>query len=778
MASNPSVHAGLQRALRAANDHALQHRHEYVTLEHLLLSLLQEPHVATVVQQCEGHVGDMCQRLDQFLQRRIPSLAEDAAVGSPQQTVDLERVLNNTAIHAISSEMSELDGRHVLVQILEEPDSFASYVMRLEGLSPLVLKQVLSGMHGEPFHGDPMESEPPEDLGGDSMAPEMGDSEAPSPRGHPLTAYTTDLVAQAREGFIDPLVGREREVARVIQILGRRRKCNPLLVGEPGVGKTAIAEGLALHIAEDRVPGFLADTPVYALDLGGILAGTKYRGQFEQRLKGVLKSLPDGAILFVDEIHTLVGAGSTQGGSLDASNLLKPLLANGRLRCMGATTYQEYKGGLEREPAFARRFQTVDIEPPSEEQAVEILRGLQERYEQHHRVTYTPESIEAAVALAHKHLTDRFLPDTAIDLIDEAGSAKRAHTPAAPEAAPEDGTEGDSPTGTIDVVDIETTVSRMAKIPPASVSSDDRQALRSLESDLRQVIFGQDEAVERLASAVQLARAGLRADSKPVGSFLFCGPTGVGKTELARQLATHLGVPCERFDMSEYGEAHSLSRLIGSPPGYVGYDRGGLLTDAIRQHPHCVLLLDEIEKAHPDLFHLLLQVMDHAQLTDNSGKRADFRHVTLIMTSNLGVRDAARSTVGFGDHSGDMASATKAAVERAFSPEFRNRLDATIQFGPLSKGTMERIVKKSLNELQALATTKSVNLQFDDSVVSYLTDKGFEPTMGARPLARLIEQQIKLPLAKLMLFEHSSGKADSLTVRVQEEGNTLTLASA
>ncbi len=600
-----------------------------------------------------------------------------------------------------------------------------------------------------------------------SLGDGADDEEEGGQKRDPLEAFTTPLVQAAAEGRIDPLIGREREVQRTIQVLCRRRKNNPVFVGEPGVGKTAIAEGLALRIHEGKVPKVLEDAEIYLLDMGALLAGTKYRGQFEERLKGVMKRLEqeEEAILFIDEIHTIVGAGATSGGSMDASNILKPALASGKVRCIGSTTYKEYKASFDRDRALARRFQKIDVDEPSLEDTIAILEGLASRYEEHHDVKYEPEALEAAAKLAQKHIVDRHLPDKAIDVIDEAGAVDRMRDDA-------------ERTHRVTVDDVETVVSRMAKVPTETVSASDRDAISELEPELRKVIFGQDDAIERLVSAIKLSRAGLRAPDKPIGSFLFSGPTGVGKTELAKQLARVLGVEFIRFDMSEYSERHTVSRLIGAPPGYVGFDQGGLLTDKVRKHPYSVVVLDEVEKAHPDLFNILLQVMDHAKLTDNNGREADFRNVILIMTTNAGASDVAQKTIGFGASEGVDASKANKAIERTFAPEFRNRLDAIILFSGLPPEIIERVARKEVDILAKQIADKGVMVELTDDAVTWLAAHGYQPEFGARPMARLVEQSIKRPLADAMLFgELKDGGTAKVVVKDDELTLELTAAA-
>ena len=727
--AGPVIAKELQGTLHNARAIARQHRHEYLTLEHLLLALLDDTKAKEALLACGADLRALRKELDAFLTEDMPPLPDDIDDDEPHQTIGVERVLQKALIHAISSEMSKVDGAGVLVQLMGERESHAAYLIQQQGLSQFDLKQYVS-------HGVTPDSD------GSLDGQEDGeDADEEGGKKDPLEAYTTALVALAAEGEIDPLIGRDAEIERTIQVLCRRRKNNPILVGEPGVGKTAIAEGLARRIHEGSVPAVLSGAEIYRLDMGGMIAGTKYRGQFEERLKGVMRRLEEteGAILFIDEIHTIVGAGATSGGTMDASNILKPALQSGRLRCIGATTYPEFKASFERDRALGRRFQKIDVGEPTVEDTVLILQGLKGHYEAHHGVIYDDGSLEAAAKLAQKHIVDRHLPDKAIDVIDEAGAFDRMRA------------EGER-LGRVSVADIERVVSRMARIPEQSVSARDRDHLRSLDSELKAVIFGQDEAIETLASAIKLARAGLRAADKPIGSFLFSGPTGVGKTELAKQMARVLGVEFIRFDMSEYAERHSVSRLIGAPPGYVGFDQGGLLTDRVRKHPYSVIVLDEIEKAHPELFNILLQVMDHAKLTDNNGREADFRNVILIMTTNAGAREMSAKTIGFGGKGAIETSKAKAAVERTFSPEFRNRLDSWILFGGLPEEVIRKVVDKEVKLLAAQVEEKGVKIELSDEALAWLAEHGYDPLFGARPMARLIESSIKRPLAEAMLF--------------------------
>jgi ATP-dependent Clp protease ATP-binding subunit ClpA len=763
MAQNgPSIAKELQEALRLAFTEAEKSRHEYVTLEHVLLGLLDDPGVSEAITACGGDTKRVRRSLNEFLDGEMEKVPEDAEI-QVQQTLGVRRVLQRAAIHVVSSDQEVIRGSSVLVQMFNEEESYAVYLLEREGLNAFDLKRFVS--HGVRPEGMGDDDEGSAESQGEVDEDAEGEGD---PKRDPLQAFTTDLVAEAEAGRIDPLIGRKEELQRTMQVLCRRRKNNPIYVGESGVGKTAIAEGLALAIHEGQVPQVLANARIFSLDMGALLAGTKFRGQFEERLKGVIKRLeeqPD-AILFIDEIHTIVGAGATSGGSMDASNILKPALAGGRLRCIGSTTYQEYKH-IERDRALARRFQKVEVKEPSLEDAVKILHGLRSRYEEHHDVKYDDDAVEASATLAAKHINERFLPDKAIDVLDETGAYDRLR----PEA---------ERTHRVTVTDVESVISRMARIPEKSVSSSDRERLMTLEKDLRRVIFGQDEAVAKLTSAIRLARSGLRQDQKPIGSFLFAGPTGVGKTELAKQLALALGVELLRYDMSEYSERHTVSRLIGAPPGYVGFDQGGLLTDAVRNHPHSVVVLDEIEKAHPDLFNILLQVMDHATLTDNNGRKADFRNVILILTTNAGAFEMNRGNIGFDTKLGAApkreVDETKArgAIERTFSPEFRNRLDAWILFSSLPRDVILKVVDKELDLLQALLVDKDVTLTITDEARAWLADNGYDPAFGARPMARLIEDKLKKPLAEALIFG-SLAKGGAVAVKRSADGKGLEL---
>jgi ATP-dependent Clp protease ATP-binding subunit ClpA len=724
MPESPQVSHDLNQSFQRAFDLAKARRHEDVALEHLLLALLDDAHAARTLKGCGVKLDALRADLEAILGKVFEAVPADETF-QPHSTLGFVRVVERALVHAFSSGQKTLRGGELLPAFLEEEASHARQLLERHGVKRLALLKVLS--HGPAGPKGTAKEQPAEE------------EEAGAVAVNPLEAYATDLVARAAAGRLDPLVGREAELTRMAQVLCRRRKNNPLLVGEPGVGKTAIVEGLARRIHEGTVPEPLKAARIYALDLGALLAGSRYRGDFEERLKAVLKALGDqpGAILFVDELHTLVGAGATSGGAMDAANLLKPALASGELRCIGATTFQDLKGSLDRDRALSRRFQVVEVNEPSVEDALGVLQGLKSAYETHHGVTYSAEGLEAAVRLAAKHLPERKLPDSALDVVDEAGAAQKL----LPKKAR---------VKKIGPAEIEAVVARMARVPVASVSADDREALASLEAALRAQIFGQDPACEAVASAIKLARSGLRDPLKPMGCFLFAGPTGVGKTELSKQLAKALGIAFLRFDMSEYQEKHAVARLIGAPPGYVGYEEGGLLTDAIRKQPHAVLLLDELEKAHPDLFGVLLQVMDHAALTDSHGRSADFRHTVLVMTTNVGARELSARQVGFAE-AGARRSAS-GPIEKAFSPEFRNRLDAILQFAPLGRAEMERVADKHLRELETQLAEKAVTLTCTPKARAWLADKGYDPAFGARPMARLIERELRRPLAEALLF--------------------------
>jgi ATP-dependent Clp protease ATP-binding subunit ClpA len=725
--ATPLIAKELQASFRLAIAEAKRMRHEYLTLEHLLLALLKDAKTRQVLSSCGANLPRLQKRLEQFLEETVERLPAGVEA-EPQQTMGVERVLQRAAIHALSAEQKVIDGGDVLAAMFREDESHALYLLQQEGLTRLDVLNFIS-------HGVPKE-------GSNEGGGEQEEDDGGGPQRDPLDAYTTNLNLEAKQGHIDPLIGRTLELERTIHVLCRRRKNNPLYVGETGVGKTAIAEGLALKIHEGKVPDVLKDAVIYALDMGALLAGTKFRGQFEERLKGVLKALHKqrNAILFIDEIHTVVGAGATNSGSMDASNLLKPALASGRMRCIGSTTYQEYKGAFERDRALSRRFQKIEIGEPTVEETVQILEGLKTRYEAHHRVVYDPEALRAAAELSAKHLNDRFLPDKAIDVIDEAGAGDRLRALS-------------DRKGRVNIDDIERVISKMAKIPQKTVSASDRVQLQSLERELKAVIFGQDNAIAELTAAIKLSRSGLRDPERPIGSFLFSGPTGVGKTELAKQLARVMGVDFLRYDMSEYSEKHTVSRLIGAPPGYVGFEQGGLLTDAVRKSPYAVVVLDEIEKAHPDLFNILLQVMDHATLTDNNGRKADFRNVVVILTTNAGAREMSEKIMGFGDSKGSLDTArAKAAIERTFTPEFRNRLDAWIPFSGLSAEVILKVVDKEVRLLQKQLEEKKVTLSLTPAARSWLAEHGYDPHFGARPMARLVDNVLKKPLAEALLF--------------------------
>ncbi len=753
-----SITKELESSLRLAFAEAKARRHEHVTLEHLLYALLRDPVATRILRACGARLPELKRDLEQHLQDSQAQLP-DGFDRDPEQTRAFQRVLERAAMQVQSSGKETIDAGSVLVALFRERDSHALYLLEKQGVTRLDLLRFIS--HGALKVRDESGLRPHTGDEDELHAQPQGDDEDGGLADDPLAAYCVDLIQRAAEGRIDPLVGRKNELERTMQVLCRRRKNNPIYVGEAGVGKTALAEGLAVAIHEQKVPEILKAAPLYALDLGALLAGTKFRGQFEERLKAVVKALARkaGAILFIDEIHMLVGAGATSGGSMDASNLLKPALANGELRCIGSTTFSDFKASFDRDKALARRFQKIEVLEPSRDEAVQILQGLKSRYEEHHGVSYSDPALEAAVDLSAKHLVDRHLPDKAIDVIDEAGALQRMKP--ANERVP-----------VIGIPEIEQVVAKIARIPPRSVSSDDKTALKSLAPELKKVVYGQDPAIEALASAILLSRSGLGSPTRPIGSFLFSGPTGVGKTELAKQLGRIMGVPLIRFDMSEYMEKHTVSRLIGAPPGYVGFDQGGLLTDAIRKQPHAVLLLDEIEKAHPDVFDILLQVMDHATLTDNNGRQSDFRHVVLIFTTNAGARDMTAARVGFGtgtrsymvagtklgekvasfDLDSGAGGDAKKAIERAFSPEFRNRLDGWIAFSSLPMEVVERIVDKQIDELRVQLREKSVELELLPEARKWLADHGFSPQFGARPMARLLQTALKKPLAERILF--------------------------
>ena len=738
----------LNEAFRGARDD----QHEFITVEHLLLALLNSPEVIGILRACGGNLERLAQELAEFIDESTPRLrGEDGESTTSQPTLGFQRALHRAVSHVQSSGKKEVTPANVLVAVFAERQSHAVYLLESQEITRYDVVRHIS--HGVP--------KVPDGVPGKDQAGAGTDGRDDAPQATPLEQFTTNLNQLARDGGIDPLIGREAEIERTIQILCRRRKNNPLYVGEAGVGKTAMAEGLARLIVEERVPEVLSACTLYALDMGSLIAGTKYRGDFEKRLKGVvaeLRKIP-GAILFIDEIHTVIGAGAASGGVMDASNLIKPVLANGDLRCIGSTTYTEFRGVFEKDRALARRFQKIDIVEPTVQETVEILQGLRSRFEEHHDVEYVDEALQAAAELSSRHINDRHLPDKAIDVIDEAGASIRLM----PEAEREK---------IVSVERVQHIVARMARIPPKSVSASDRDVLSHLERDLKLVIFGQDPAIGALASAIKMSRSGLGDELRPVGSFLFYGPTGVGKTEVTRQLALTMGVELVRFDMSEYMERHTVSRLIGAPPGYVGFDQGGLLTEAIARNPHCVLLMDEIEKAHPEVFNLLLQVMDHGILTDNNGRKADFHNVIIVMTTNAGAQEASRASVGFTlqDHSSDAME----VIKRMFSPEFRNRLDAIIKFDALDERSIARVVDKLIVELEAQLDKNEVTIELEPSARDWIARRGYDQKMGARPMARVIQEHIKRPLAEELLFG-SLREGGHVRVDVGKDGDSLVL---
>jgi len=739
----------LEFTLNQAFKSAREKQHEFMTIEHLLLALLDNPTAAQVLRACGADIDALRGDIDSFLEETTPLIVDDDS-RETQPTLGFQRVLQRAVFHVQSSEKKEVTGANVLVAIFSEQESQAVFFLDRQNITRLDVVNFIS-------HG--ISKVPSDESGEGGAEPGTADAETAEEREESaLETYASNLNEEAKRGKIDPLIGRQAEVERTIQILCRRRKNNPLFVGEAGVGKTAIAEGLAKKIVDGEVPDVLAECSLYALDMGGLVAGTKYRGDFEKRLKAVLADLKrqPNAILFIDEIHTVIGAGAASGGVMDASNLIKPVLASGELRCIGSTTYQEYRGIFEKDRALARRFQKIDVNEPSVEETIAILKGLKSRFEEHHQIKYSSRALRAAAELADKYVNDRHMPDKAIDVIDEAGAANQL-LPASKRRK------------SVSVSYVERVVAKIARIPPRKVSTSDTEALKNLQRDLQMVVFGQDAAIDALSAAIRMSRSGLGTDQKPVGSFLFAGPTGVGKTEVTRQLARVLNLELIRFDMSEYMERHTVSRLIGAPPGYVGFDQGGLLTEEINKHPHSVLLLDEIEKAHPDVFNLLLQVMDHGTLTDNNGRKADFRNVIIIMTTNAGASEAARASIGFKtqDHSSDAM----AVIQKMFTPEFRNRLDAIIQFNGLDQSTMLNVVDKFLFELEQQLEEKRVSLSVDSNVREWLAEKGHDPKMGARPMARVIQEFIKKPLAEELLFGRLSqgGK-----IRIAVEDDELT----
>ncbi|NAZ36521.1 ATP-dependent Clp protease ATP-binding subunit ClpA [Rubellimicrobium sp. CFH 75288] len=732
----PSFSPTLEQSIHAALALANAKRHELATLEHLLLALTDEPDAARVMRACSVDLAELRKNLEDFINDDLSTLVTDVEGSEAVPTAAFQRVIQRAAIHVQSSGRSEVTGANVLVAIFAERESNAAYFLQEQDMTRYdAVNFIAHGVAKDPAYG---ESRPVTGTGSAKKAEEEK-AEAGEDKDSALAKYCVDLNQKSRKGDVDPLIGREHEVERCIQVLCRRRKNNPLLVGDPGVGKTAIAEGLAWKIVHGEVPEVLSGATIFSLDMGALLAGTRYRGDFEERLKAVVSELeghPD-AVLFIDEIHTVIGAGATSGGAMDASNLLKPALQGGKLRCMGSTTYKEFRQHFEKDRALSRRFQKIDVNEPSVEDSVKILKGLKPYFEDHHGIKYTAEAIRAAVELSARYINDRKLPDKAIDVIDEAGAAQHL----VPDSRRKK---------TIGIKEIEAVVAKIARIPPKNVSKDDAEVLRDLEANLKRVVFGQDAAIEALASAIKLARAGLREPEKPIGNYLFAGPTGVGKTEVAKQLAATLGVEMLRFDMSEYMEKHAVSRLIGAPPGYVGFDQGGLLTDGVDQHPHCVLLLDEIEKAHPDVYNILLQVMDHGKLTDHNGRQVDFRNVILIMTSNAGAAEQAKAAIGFGRDRREGEDT--AAIERTFTPEFRNRLDAVISFAPLSRETIMQVVDKFVLQLEAQLMDRGVQIELSPEAAAWLGEKGYDDRMGARPLARVIQENLKKPLAEELLF--------------------------
>ena len=725
----------LEVTLNSAFKRARELRHEYMTVEHLLLGLLDNASAVQVLNACGSDLSKLREELEQFVTQTTPALPEESERDT-QPTLGFQRVLQRAVFHVQSSGKQEVTGANVLVAIFSEQESQAVYFLKQQEIARIdVVNYISHGIAKSEDTGAEGESE------ADAQSNQNASSEE---RTSNLDGYCTNLNKEVKKGRIDPLIGRDEELSRVIQTLSRRRKNNPLLVGEAGVGKTAIAEGLAYRIEEGQVPDVIADAVVYSLDLGSLLAGTKYRGDFEKRLKALLGELEKEkhSILFIDEIHTIIGAGAASGGVMDASNLLKPLLSSGQLKCIGSTTFQEFRGIFEKDRALARRFQKVDVLEPSIEDTIKILNGLKSRFEEHHELRYTKAALTSAVELSAKYMSDRHLPDKAIDIIDEAGAMQRLMPPSRRKKV-------------IGVPEVEAVVANIARIPPKQISKSDSEVLENLERDLKLTVFGQNEAIERMSSAIKLSRAGLKQEGKPVGCFLFAGPTGVGKTEVSRQLARTLGIELVRFDMSEYMERHTVSRLIGAPPGYVGFDQGGLLTEAITKNPHCVLLLDEVEKAHPDVFNLLLQVMDHGTLTDNNGRKADFRHVVLIMTTNAGAESLSKRSIGFNEQ--DQTTDAMEAIKRLFTPEFRNRLDSIVQFGALPEDVIEQVVHKFIAELQAQLDDRKVSIELDESAMRWLAKRGYDKTMGARPMARLIQEAIKRPLADAILFGNLSG---------------------
>ncbi|TYP62762.1 ATP-dependent Clp protease ATP-binding subunit ClpA [Stutzerimonas stutzeri] len=756
----PSFSTSLEQAIHQALALANEHRHELATLEHLLLALTEEPDAVKVMRACNVDLEDLRKTLVDFIEDDLSTLITDVEGSEAVPTAAFQRVIQRAAIHVQSSGRQEVTGANVLVAIFAERESNAAFFLQEMDMTRYdAVNFIAHGVAKNPSFNEPRKvvgSEEPVEQSKAEAAPDPKDETA-------LGKYCVDLNVKSKKGDVDPLIGRESEVERAIQVLCRRRKNNPLLVGDPGVGKTAIAEGLALKITRGETPEVLAGATIFSLDMGALLAGTRYRGDFEERLKAVVKELeahPD-AILFIDEIHTVIGAGATSGGAMDASNLLKPALAGGKLRCMGSTTYKEYRQHFEKDRALSRRFQKIDVNEPSVPDTIKILMGLKPHFEAHHDLRYTNDAIKSAVELAARYINDRKLPDSAIDVIDEAGAAQHLVSESKRRK-------------TISPKEIEAVVAKIARIPPKNVSKNDAEVLRDLDAGLKRVVFGQDNAIEMLSSAIKLARAGLREPEKPIGNYLFAGPTGVGKTEVAKQLASSLGVELIRFDMSEYMEKHAVSRLIGAPPGYVGFDQGGLLTDGVDQHPHCVLLLDEIEKAHPDVFNILLQIMDAGRLTDHNGRTVDFRNVILIMTSNAGAADQAKAAIGFGRDRREGEDT--AAIERTFTPEFRNRLDAIISFAPLSRDVVVHVVEKFVLQLEAQLMDRNVHIELTPEAANWLAEKGYDDRMGARPLGRVIQESIKKPLAEELLFGRLT-KGGVVRVKIEDDKPAFDITS-
>ena len=738
----------LEKSLNEIAQDASTRRHEFITVEHLLLALMTNDAAIDVLKNVGGDVEKLTKELGRYIEETTPILPASDEEHGPQTTLGFQRVVSRSLFHVQSSGRKEVTGANVLVAIFSEQESQAVYLLKVQGISRIDVVNYIS--HGISKVDDADEEA---ELGGQTAEGE----EAPEGGQKALQLYATDLNEEARAGRIDPLVGRAEELERVVQILCRRRKNNPLLVGESGVGKTAIAEGLAKRIVDEKVPEVVAGSTIYSLDLGALVAGTKYRGDFEKRFKAVLAELKEieGSILFIDEIHTIIGAGAASGGVMDASNLLKPLLTSGQMRCMGSTTYQEYRGIFDKDRALSRRFQKIDVEEPDVDDTYRILKGLKSRFEEHYNLRYTDKALRTASELAARYINDRFMPDKAIDVVDEAGAAQQLQPPSKRKKS-------------VGASDVEQVVAKIARIPSSQVTTSDKASLRDLEGNLKMAVFGQNEAIEQLASAIKLSRAGLKSGDKPIGSFLFAGPTGVGKTEVSKQLAHAMGVELLRYDMSEYMERHTVSRLIGAPPGYVGFDQGGLLTEAVTKHPHSVVLLDEIEKAHPEVFNLLLQVMDHGTLTDNNGRKADFRNVVLIMTTNAGAQEMGRPSIGFTEQ--DNTTDGMEVIRRMFTPEFRNRLDAIVQFSALNIEIVKTVVDKFLTELQAQLDEKRVTLEVDDEARAWLAKEGYDEKMGARPMQRLIQEKIKRPLAEDLLF---GDLASGGTVRVSINNDEL-----